>query len=171
MKRVVNGLLVTVFLLGMTFTVEAQVRQERRQGDKVEMRQGVRGDMHQGEHKMISPEKRAEQMAKQLNLSDAERIKLQALFEKQEARVKLHREEMKKKMEENRAKMEVERKANETELVKIIGAEKFQELQRQRIARLERENRMLKMRMEHQPGELQKKVIEKRKHMRKPVAE
>jgi len=102
--------------------------------------------MRQPERKTVTPEKRAEFMAKQLELTDAEKAKVQALFEKQEVKAKQRQEEMKKMREEHRAKMDVERSVNQAELIKIIGKEKFQEMQSQRIARLEKENNMLKMR-------------------------
>jgi hypothetical protein len=133
MKRIVSIAIVTVMLLGMLSTVEAQGR---------EMRKGV---MRQGKREMVSPEKRAEFMAKQLELSDVEKLKLQVLFEKQEAKAIKHREEMKKMREERHLKMIAERKSNQAELIKIIGNEKFQELQSKRIARLEHQNRKLKI--------------------------
>lgn len=133
MKRIVSITIVTVMLLGVLSTVEAQGREMRK------------GEMRQGKREMMSPEKRAAFMAKQLELSDAEKLKLQALFEKQEAKAIKHREEMKKMREERHLKMIAERTANQAELIKIIGNEKFQELQSKRIARLEQENRKLKM--------------------------
>lgn len=138
MKRIVSIALVAVVLLGTVTTVEAQRRDMRK------------GEMRQGKREMMSAEQRAGFMAKQLDLTDAERLKLQALFEKQETKAMKHREEMQKMREERRAKMAAERKANQAELIKIIGNDKFQELQAKRIARLENENRRLKMNAEKQ---------------------
>ena len=158
MKRFVAVVMVVTLVIGMSFSVQAQARHGKRNAEKSEMKQG--------ERKMISTEKRVEMIAKQLELSDAEKIKVQALFEKQEGRAKLYREEMKKVREEHLAKIKAERNANEAELIRIIGNEKYQQLQSQRIARLERENRMLKMRND-QPAERRKKMMEKNEKARK----
>ena len=93
-------------------------------------------------------------MAEQLQLTDVEKAKVQALFEKQQAKAKQRQEEMKSNREEQRAKMDAERKAYEAELIKIIGNEKFQQHQAQRIARLENKNRKMRMRSEGQQNQV-----------------
>lgn len=142
MKKYVAFAMAAILLLGMTVSIQAQVRQGG-QGP-------ARNEVRQPERKMITPEKRAEMMAEQLQLTDAEKAKVQALFEKQQAKAKQRQEEMKDNREEQRAKMDAERKAYEAELIKIIGNEKFQQHQAQRIARLENENRKMRMRSEGQ---------------------
>lgn len=139
MKRYVTFAMVAILMLGMATSTYAQVRQNRQ-------KPAAGNEMRQPERKMLSPEKRAEFMAKQLELTPAEKVRVQALFEKQEAKANQRQEEMKKMREEHRTKMEAERSANQAELIKIIGNEKFQKMQSQRIARLEKENRMMKMR-------------------------
>ncbi len=137
MKRYAMLAIATVFMFSTVLIAQ----------DQQPMPKKIKGDKEFKEGKeMVSPEKRAEFMAKQLDLSAAEKAKVQALFEKQDARVKQHREEMEKLREERRAKFEAERKVQEAELIKIIGNEKFQQLQSLRIARLEKMNRMHKMR-------------------------
>jgi len=89
---------------------------------------------NQSERPQVSPEKRAEKMAKELGLSDAEKVKVQALFEKQEAARIQHQSEVTKLREERMAKFEAERKAQDAQLIKIIGQEKFQKLENERIA-------------------------------------
>lgn len=124
--------------------------------------------MRQDVKEKITPEKRAEYMAKQLELSDVEKAKVQALFEKQDAKIKQQMEEVKKLKEEQKAKFEANRKAQEDELIKIIGNDKFRQLQSNRIARLEKENRMHRMKMMQQQGpgtEKQRMMMEKMKKM------
>ncbi len=143
MKKYVAFAMAAFLMLGMTVSILAQVRQGG-QGP------ATRNEVRQPERKMITPEKRAEMMAEQLQLTDAEKAKVQALFEKQQEKAKQRQEEMKDNREEQRAKMDAERKAYEAELIKIIGNEKYQQHQAQRIARLENENRKMKMRSEGQ---------------------
>lgn len=137
MKRYLMLAIATIIMSGaILIAQEQQPMPKNLKGDKKEFK---------NEQKMISPEKRAEFMAKQLNLSAAEKAKVQALFEKQDVKIKEHQAEMEKLREERRAKFEAERKAQEAELIKIIGNEKFQQLQSLRIARLEKMNKMHKM--------------------------
>lgn len=140
MRKYVTFAMAAIIMLGMTISVQAQVRQGG-QGP------AARNEVRQPERKMITPEKRAEMMAEQLQLTDAEKAKVQALFEKQQTKAKQRQEEMKDNRENQRSKMDAERKAYEAELIKIIGNEKFQQHQTQRIARLENENRKMKMKM------------------------
>ena len=86
-------------------------------------------------------------MAKQLNLTDAEKAKVKALFESQDANRQKKQAEMKKTREEMKAKFEAERKSQDAELQKIIGAEKFQKFQATRAERFEK----MKHRGEHAP--------------------
>ena len=147
MKRYVTFAMVAILMLGMTLSVQAQVRQGGQ-------RPAAGKEMRQPERKMITPEKRAEIMAEQLQLTDVEKAKVQALFEKQQEKAKQRQEEMKNNREEQRAKMDAERKAYEAELIKIIGNEKFQQHQAQRIARLENKNRKMRMRSEGQQNQV-----------------
>jgi hypothetical protein len=150
-----------ILMFSMALMAQGQPQPKHRRADKKEVKQDVK--------KMITPEKRAEFMAKQLELTDAEKAKIQAMFEKQAAKNKQHIEEIKKMKEEQKARFEAERDAREADLIKIIGNEKFQKLQSMRIARLEKENRMYKMRMMHQAGPAKNKqhqMMEKMKKMR-----
>jgi len=95
-------------------------------------RKSERKEFKQAERPQVSPEKKAEKMAKELGLTDAEKVKVQALFEKQEAVRVQHQSEVIKLREEHLAKFEAERKAQDAQLVKIIGQEKFQKLENER---------------------------------------
>jgi len=95
---------------------------------------------------MVTPEARADRMAKHLELTAGQKAKVLELFKKQEMQMNAAREEMKKMREKNekisdaqREKFAAQRKANDAELEKIIGAEKFAKLQ------AEREGQMQKM--------------------------
>lgn len=146
MKRIVIIAGIALLSAGMWVSGQTTDRPGAKKGERYEMRQGNREHMNPEKRERMNPEKRAEMMATQLQLSEAEQMKLKALFEKQEAKAAKHREEMKKQRDENRAKMEAERKANQAELIKVIGQEKFNELQAKRIAHLQRQNQELKMR-------------------------
>jgi len=100
---------------------------------------GGKREFKQGERPMMSPEKRAEMLAKQLNLTAAEKTKVQALYQKQDADRLKKKAEVKKTRDEMKAQFDAERKANDEELAKIIGAEKFQKLQ---AARAEHQQKM-----------------------------
>jgi len=95
-------------------------------------RKGEKKEFKQGERPQVTPEKRAERMAKELGLSDAEKVKVQALFEKQDAKRDQHQAAVKKVRDEQKAQFETERKVQDAELETIIGKEKFQQLEKKR---------------------------------------
>ncbi len=99
---------------------------------------GPRKEFHQGDKPMVSSEKRAEKMAQELSLSAAEKAKVQALFEKQDAKHKEQMEKAEKMKAEMKVKFDAERKANEEEMTKIIGPEKFKKLQDMRAEKMEK---------------------------------
>ena len=96
MRKYVVFALAAVFMLSANIVTQGQGQPKHNKGDKKEMRQEVK--------EKITPEKRAEYMAKQLQLSDVEKAKVQALFEKQDAKIKQQMEEVKKMKEEQKAK-------------------------------------------------------------------
>jgi len=117
-------ILCAVLFSAVTFFTNAQPpRQNDRQGQGHAQGQG---------RQMISPEMRAENMAKQLELTDAQKAKVTELFKKQEVQMNAMREEMRAARESNtanaegiREKVAAQRKANDAELEKIIGKEKM----------------------------------------------
>lgn len=159
MRKILTIACVAMLSTGMVVMAQAPQHPNVKRGERKEMRQEKR------EH--FNPEKRAEMMAKQLELTEAELVKLKALFEKQEAKATKHREEMKKQREEQRAKMEAERKANQADLIKIIGQEKFNELQAKRITHLQRENQKLKMRKDGDRPEFCRRMMMKQRTEKK----
>ncbi len=122
-----NGLITLMALITLSFTVSAQNRGNRG------------GEFQRNDGKMRwSATERAENMAKQLELTETEKAKVIALFEKQD-------EERNKKVEEQRSQREAlrnDREArraemlklrekavaeNDAELEKVIGKEKLEQ--------------------------------------------
>ena len=118
-----------MFLLAgaLMFSVanNAQVKKERgnnggRQGGNTEVRQ------------QLTPEQRAEILAKDLNLTTDEQTKVAELYKKQEVDSKKFRSEVNRDNPDFRTKMKEFRDAQDAELKAIIGVEKFEKLQAQR---------------------------------------
>ena len=97
---------------------------------------GSRPEMGQGNRPQMTPQMRAERLAKQLELTDTQKAQVQALYEKQDADRQKKQAEVKTTGEDMRAKFEAERKTQDTELEKIIGTEKFQKMQAIRAERM-----------------------------------
>ncbi|PKP16593.1 MAG: hypothetical protein CVU06_14390, partial [Bacteroidetes bacterium HGW-Bacteroidetes-22] len=70
MSKYVTIVITAILLFGMTLSVQAQIPQERQRPERKETKQP--------EKKVVTPEKRAEFMAKQLELTPVEQAKLQA---------------------------------------------------------------------------------------------
>ena len=124
MKKYAMLVMASAILFSVAVRGQEQTPPQGRKSDRKEFKQA--------ERPQVSPEKRAEKMAKELGLTDAEKAKVQALFEKQEAVRVQHQSEVIKLREEHLAKFEAQRKAQDAELVKIIGQEKFQKLENER---------------------------------------
>jgi len=105
---------------------------------------------------MVTPEKRAEKMALALGLNDSQKTDLKALFEKQDAKRHQAMENAKKMRDEMKAKIESERKANDQELAKILGQEKFQKFEVMRAERMGEMKGRMKERM-HDGRQMHKK--------------
>jgi len=123
MKKYVMLALATVFMIGMS--VKAQDPKQNPPQD----RNWQKAEMRHSPKQMLSAEKRADKMAQILGLSADEKVKVQALFEKQDLKRKEAFEKGQKMRDEMKLKFEAERKANDEELTKIIGPEKFKQLQ------------------------------------------
>jgi len=130
MKKYAMLALATVFMFSVTLMAQEQTPQAGRKGHKKEMRQGM------GEK--MNAQQRAEHMAKAVGLTDAEKVKVQALFEKQDAKRLQQRAEMQKVRQAQMAKFDNDKKAQDTELEKIIGKEKFQKHESIRANRQEK---------------------------------
>ncbi len=119
-----NVMLTLVLVLLGTITLSAQ-RPQRPEGGAPRM----------------TAENRAERMAKELDLTDKQKAEIQALFEKQDAKREEQRAEAKKEKTSKREAFEAERKAQDAELEKIIGKEKFELLKQKRAEQRKKSER------------------------------
>lgn len=135
MKKYGILVLALVFVFNLALTAQDQGVRKGRKGHKKEVRGA---DKHE-----ITAEMRANKMAKHLSLTDAEKAKVKALFEAQDASRVKKETELKKTREEMKIQFEANRKAQAVELEKIIGTEKFQKLQADRSEKLKKMKRKL----------------------------
>lgn len=138
MKKYAMLVLASTFMFNVATSAQEKTPPQGKIGDKKEFKE---------EDRQVSPEIRAGKMAAKLELTDAQKAKVQALFEKQDEKRNLHQAEIKKLREEHIAKFETERKMQDTELEKIIGKDKFQKLENERI---ERKNKLVERQRENQ---------------------
>lgn len=119
-----NVYLVMCVMFVLTFTLSAQ--QPRM--DKARTPQNSERRVGNRQGGMITPQMRADKMATELGLTDAEKLKVKVLFEKEDANRVKRMDETQATKKEMRAKFDNDRKSNDAELEKIIGKEKFQQL-------------------------------------------
>lgn len=115
-------------------SVAGQAQNQKNVSDK----EGTKKEMRQNAPQRMSAESRAEYWAKELNLTNEEKAKITELFKKQDEARMQQRADMQKSREERQAFMESQRKANDAEMEKIIGKEKFQKYDSIRTARMEK---------------------------------
>lgn len=125
------GFLGVAFAFIFSLSVSAQDQIPPTGGDK-----GPKPEMRQGNRPQMTPEMRAERLAKQVELTDAQKAQVKAMYEKQDADRQKNQGNVQKTREEMKAQFDAERKAQDTELEKIIGTEKFQKLQAIRAERM-----------------------------------
>ena len=146
MKRNVMVALATILMISMSVMAQDQIAPTQGQNwQKKEMK-------HQ-QKPMVTPEKRAEKMTKVLGLNESQKTEVQSLFEKQEAKRHQAMENAKKMRAEMKAKIETEHKANDLELAKILGQEKFQKFEVMRAERIGEMKGRMKERMKEK-GEM-----------------
>ena len=128
--------------IGMMFCMAVSAQDQSSQTDNRPPRQEMRQQQ--------TPQVRAERLAKQLGLTDDEKTKVQALFEKQNAdREKMRSEGTNLTREQMRTKMDEMRKSEETEMQKILTPEKFAKYQDLRKEQMEK----MKQRMQERIGD------------------
>jgi hypothetical protein len=125
-----NGILALAAIFALSMSVMAQDLSTPAQDQD---HKGERKEFKQGERPQATAQVRAERLAKQLSLTDEQKAKVQALYEKQDANREKRKVEAQKTREEMKARFEAERKAQDAELEKIIGTEKFQKFQATRM--------------------------------------
>lgn len=168
MKKIGLFLLVTLFTCSFSLSAQNRIIEKKYENGK-EFREGNREQMKE----QLSAKKRAGYMAVDMELTDAQRDKLQALFEKQDKQREDHQAEMKKLREKQMSKMEEQRKTNEIEMEKILGTEKYKALKDKRTERKERvEKNMARQRQMRENGRFNngrmERRVEKRIEIRKP---
>jgi periplasmic protein CpxP/Spy len=121
MKKYAKLVLASVFLFSLSVMAQEQTPPVGKTGGQNEMRQGPRQQM--------SPQLRAENMAKELGLTDAEKAKVQEVYEKNDVIFTKFRSEVSRDSPDFREKFKALRDAQDTELISAIGKEKFQKWQ------------------------------------------
>lgn len=91
-----------------------------------------------GERKQVTAQTRAERMAKDLSLTDEQKAKVQAMYEKNDADFAKLRAEVKHDDPAFRQKMKELRDNQDAELKAIIGNEKYDQMQKIRADRMQK---------------------------------
>ena len=142
MKKI--GFLVLITIFTLSFSAFAQPQHANRNGQRGD-RPGTFGGMN------LTPQQRAENLSKQLSLTDAQKLQLVEFYQKQDKVREENRAEREKQRdqlmkdrektrEEYRAEREKELAVQDTDLEKIIGKDKMTELKKFRQQRLDRMN-------------------------------
>jgi len=124
MKKYVRLVLASMFILSMSAMAQQQVPPPGQNG----MRQ------------QIPAKVRAENMAKDLALTDAEKAKVQEVYEKNDVIFTKFRSEVSRDSPDFREKFKALRDAQDAELISIIGNEKFETWQKLQAERRQKMN-------------------------------
>jgi protein CpxP len=138
MKKYGMLVLASAFMFSLAVSAQDQMPPQAKQGHQKEFKHA--------EKPKLSAQKRAGYLAVDLELTDAQRAKVQALFEKQDKVREERMTEMKKMREEQMAKVETEHKANDAEMEKILGTEKFQQFKAKQAERQQKMKERMKER-------------------------
>jgi len=132
MKKYAKLVLASLFIFSMTVMAQEQATPSVKPTGQGETRQGPR--------QQLSAQVRAENMAKDLSLSDAEKSKVQEVFEKNDVLFTKFRAEVKRDSPDFREKFKALRDAQNADLVKAIGQEKFDTYQKLMAERRQKMN-------------------------------
>ena len=132
MKKYVKLALASVFFFSMSVMAQDQIPTPANNGTQNGMRQGPR--------QQASAQLRAERMAKDLSLTDAEKAKVQEVYEKNDVLFTKFRSEVSRESPGFREKFKALRDAQDAELEKMIGKEKFQTWQKLQAERRQKMN-------------------------------
>jgi Spy/CpxP family protein refolding chaperone len=124
MKKYVRLVLASMFILSISAMAQQQVPPPGQNG----MRQ------------QIPAKVRAENMAKDLALTDAEKAKVQEVYEKNDVIFTKFRSEVSRDSPDFREKFKALRDAQDAELINIIGKEKFETWQKLQAERRQKMN-------------------------------
>jgi Spy/CpxP family protein refolding chaperone len=117
MKKYAKLVLASLFIFSMTAIAQDQTTPPVNHSGQSGMRQGPR--------QQLSAQVRAENMAKELNLTDAEKTKVQEVYEKNDVLFTKFRTEVSRDSPDFREKFKALRDAQDADLIKVIGQEKF----------------------------------------------
>ena len=132
MKKYARLLLAALFLFSMTAMAQEQT--------PVTTNPPAQNGMRQGPRQQLSAQVRAENMAKDLSLTDAEKVKVQEVFEKNDVIFTKFRTEVSRDSPDFREKFKALRDAQNADLVKVIGQEKFDTYQKLQAERRQNRN-------------------------------
>lgn len=129
MKKYAKLILASLFFFSFTLVAQDQAPRGERPA----------GEVRQGGRQQMSAKDRAESTAKDLSLTDEVKAQVQALYEKNDEAFAKFRSETNRESPDFREKFQALRDAQDADLKKIIGEEKFEALQKIRAER--RKNR------------------------------
>lgn len=132
MKKYAKLVLASLFLFSMSVMAQDQTPPPAKTGGQNEMRQGPRQQM--------SAQQRAENMAKDLSLTAEEKAKVQEVYEKNDVLFTKFRSEVKRDDPDFRTKFKALRDAQDADLIKVIGNDKFQTWQKLQAERRQKMN-------------------------------
>lgn len=124
MKKYAFLILTCIFMLSFTAATDAQ-----------NPNHGNNPGMRQGNRQMATPAERVERLSKDIALSDEQKTKVLAMYEKYDASFAKLRTEVSREKPEFREKFSAMREAQDKELKEIIGEEKFEQLAKKRAER------------------------------------
>lgn len=155
MRKLAMLVVATAFMFGITLNAQNQNGPNRQNCSRSEFKKN--------HNQMATPQMRADRLAKELELNETETAKVKALIEKQDAARIKDMDEMQKVRKEFRAKAEKQKNANEAELEKIIGKEKFEKMLAKRTERIEMAKQKKGMMNERREGKKGKNQMNKAK--------
>jgi periplasmic protein CpxP/Spy len=120
MKKYAKLILASVFLFSMTAMAQ----------ELTPPPPGGQNEMGQGPRKQMSAQLRADNMAKAVSLTDAEKAKVQEVYEKNDVIFTKFRSEVKRDDPAFREKFKALRDAQDADLMNAIGKEKFDKWQK-----------------------------------------
>ena len=160
MKKYGIAVLAVTFILSMVVS-----GQEQMQGFPKHQKQGQKNEFRQKFKEKLTPKKRAGYMAVDMDLTESQRDKLQALFEKQDKQRVETMEELKKIREQQMNKRDAMMKANAAEMEKILGTDKYNELKAKEANRRDRVKQFKSKHFgKHDKAGLQGRQVQRQEH-------
>jgi len=131
MKKYAKLVLASLFLFSMTSVAQDQTPPAQT---------GGQNEVRHGQRQQLSAQVRAENMAKDVSLTDVEKAKVQEVFEKNDVIFAKFRTEVSRDSPDFRVKFKALRDAQNEDLKVIIGNEKFETWQKLQAERRQKMN-------------------------------